>query len=112
MLVLLWAYIFDVLQQSCGLLLQVYSFGVTLWQILERKRPFEGMEPYQAGLLIPVLLFIGLDRAGGPVLFALQPHIAIATSCNSTMSKQIACSPVLHQRMLCYIVHATVRCCC
>ena len=28
-------------------LLQVYSFGVTLWQILERKRPFEGMEPYQ-----------------------------------------------------------------
>ena len=26
---------------------QVYSFGVTLWQILERKRPFEGMEPYQ-----------------------------------------------------------------
>jgi hypothetical protein len=27
--------------------LQVYSFGVTLWQILERKRPFEGMEAYQ-----------------------------------------------------------------
>ncbi|DBA89209.1 hypothetical protein WJX77_000076 [Trebouxia sp. C0004] len=25
----------------------VYSFGVTLWQILERKRPFEGMEAYQ-----------------------------------------------------------------
>ena len=27
--------------------LQVYSFGVTLWQIMERKRPFEGLEPYQ-----------------------------------------------------------------
>lgn len=28
-------------------LLQVYSFGVTVWQIMERKRPFEGLEPYQ-----------------------------------------------------------------
>jgi len=27
--------------------LQVYSFGVTLWEILERKRLFEGMEASQ-----------------------------------------------------------------
>lgn len=34
---------------SCTDLLQVYSFGVTVWQIMERKRPFEGLEPYQVG---------------------------------------------------------------
>ena len=31
----------------CIGMLQVYSFGVTVWQIMERKRPFEGLEPYQ-----------------------------------------------------------------
>lgn len=25
----------------------VYSFGVTLWELLERKRPYKGMDPYQ-----------------------------------------------------------------
>lgn len=25
----------------------VFSFGVTLWEILERKRPHKGMDPYQ-----------------------------------------------------------------
>lgn len=33
--------------------LQVYSFGVTLWQIMERKRPFEGLEPYQVCVVPP-----------------------------------------------------------
>lgn len=31
---------------------QVYSFGVTVWQIMERKRPFEGLEPYQVMLSV------------------------------------------------------------
>lgn len=26
---------------------QVYSFGVTLWEIMERKRPFAGMDGFQ-----------------------------------------------------------------
>lgn len=26
---------------------QVYSFGVTLWEIMERKRPFGGMDGFQ-----------------------------------------------------------------
>lgn len=34
---------------SCAGVVQVYSFGVTVWQIMERKRPFEGLEPYQVG---------------------------------------------------------------
>lgn len=25
----------------------MYSFGVTLWELLERKRPYKGMDPYQ-----------------------------------------------------------------
>ena len=25
----------------------IYSFGVTLWEVLERKRPYKGMDPYQ-----------------------------------------------------------------
>jgi serine/threonine protein kinase len=25
----------------------VYSFGVTLWELLERKRPYKGLDPYQ-----------------------------------------------------------------
>ncbi len=25
----------------------VYSFGVTLWELLSRKRPYKGMDPYQ-----------------------------------------------------------------
>lgn len=25
----------------------VYSFGVTLWELLERRRPYKGMDSYQ-----------------------------------------------------------------
>jgi serine/threonine protein kinase len=31
----------------------VYSFGVTLWELLERKRPYKGLDPYQIQVPAP-----------------------------------------------------------
>jgi hypothetical protein len=39
---------------------QVYSFGVTLWEIMERKRPFAGMDGFQ----IQTQVHSALDSVG------------------------------------------------
>ena len=31
----------------------MYSFGVTLWELLERKRPYKGLDPYQIQVPAP-----------------------------------------------------------
>ncbi|KAL3160650.1 hypothetical protein ABBQ32_010571 [Trebouxia sp. C0010 RCD-2024] len=66
----------------------VYSFGVTLWQILERKRPFEGMEPYQVSAqwimgaevkLPPVTIPEDLPEGGKQVLRGLSQMVIDCT---------------------------------
>ena len=72
--------------RSC---LQVYSFGVTLWEILEKKRPFDGLEGFQiqaqwySGMdmtLPPVTIPEGLSPDSRRIMLAFRKLVASCTA--------------------------------
>ena len=71
------------------LLRQVYSFGVTLWEILEKRRPFDGLEGFQIQAqwysgadmtLPPVTIPDGLSNDSRRIMLAFRKLVADCTS--------------------------------
>lgn len=65
--------------------MQVYSFGVTVWQIMERKRPFEGLEPYQVMLHVVAVCWKPLLKE---LMMAMLTSASLYTA---------PCFPSMHQ---------------
>ncbi len=63
----------------------VYSFGVTLWELLERKRPYKGMDPYQ--IQVPTR-----ESQGG--VANIRKMTQAYTSCSGTSCWLCANAPV------------------
>lgn len=59
----------------------VYSFGVTLWELLERKRPYKGMDPYQ--IQVPPLS-ASAQSSGGFTVFPLCCSCPLRSGCAGT----------------------------